>query len=75
MNQLKDSISPSFRNEISKRRPLETLNIPDTVFEQASKLHVGMKFDHWDHANLVLLAYGQKNGFVWRIQDKFKIMC
>jgi hypothetical protein len=21
-----------------------------------------MKFDHWDHANLVLLAYGQKNG-------------
>ena len=31
-----------------------------------------MKFDHWDHANLVLLAYGQKNGFVWRIQISLK---
>ncbi|CAG8614035.1 8406_t:CDS:2, partial [Funneliformis caledonium] len=56
---------------ISKRSPLESLNIPDTVFEQASRLCVGMQFDHWNHANLVLLTYGQQTGFVWRIQDKY----
>lgn len=65
------SISPPSRSEISKRSPLETLNIPDTAFDQALKLCVGMQFDHWNHAYLVLLAYGQKVGFVWRIQDKY----
>ncbi|KAF0378174.1 hypothetical protein F8M41_012447 [Gigaspora margarita] len=52
------------RAEISKRRQLETLTIPDSAFEQATGLCIGMKFDHWDHAYLVLLAYGQKTGFV-----------
>ncbi|CAG8538139.1 3986_t:CDS:2, partial [Funneliformis caledonium] len=36
-----------------------------------SRLCVRMQFDHWNHANLVLLAYGQQTGFVWRIQDKY----
>ncbi|CAG8621774.1 12632_t:CDS:2 [Funneliformis mosseae] len=59
------------RSGISKRSLLESLNIPDTAFEQASRLCVGMQFDHWNHANLVLLTYGQQTGFVWRIQDKY----
>ncbi|CAG8493050.1 17701_t:CDS:2 [Gigaspora rosea] len=58
------------RNGISKWRPLEKLSIPDSAFEQASNLRVGLQFEHWDHANLVLLAYRQKEGFAWRIQDK-----
>ncbi|CAG8636320.1 6710_t:CDS:1, partial [Cetraspora pellucida] len=45
--------------EITKRRPLEMLTIPEAAFEQASKLYTRMKFNHWNHANLVLLAYGQ----------------
>ncbi|CAG8705502.1 3440_t:CDS:2, partial [Cetraspora pellucida] len=48
--------------EISKRRLLETLMIPDNIFKQAMELCVGMKFDHWDYAYLT--------GFVWRIQEK-----
>ncbi|KAF0548423.1 hypothetical protein F8M41_026128 [Gigaspora margarita] len=58
------------RKEISKRRPLETLSIPDAAFEQAVNLYVELQFEHWDYVNLVLLAYGQKEGFAWRIQDK-----
>lgn len=30
-----------------------------------------MQFENWNHANLVLLAYGQQIRFVWRIQDKY----
>ncbi|PKK61345.1 hypothetical protein RhiirC2_791917 [Rhizophagus irregularis] len=30
-----------------------------------------LQFENWNHANLVLLAYGQQIGFVWRIQDKY----
>uniref|UniRef100_U9TZU5 Uncharacterized protein n=1 Tax=Rhizophagus irregularis (strain DAOM 181602 / DAOM 197198 / MUCL 43194) TaxID=747089 RepID=U9TZU5_RHIID len=30
-----------------------------------------MQFENWNYANLVLLAYGQQIGFVWRIQDKY----
>ncbi|CAG8751413.1 7519_t:CDS:2, partial [Rhizophagus irregularis] len=56
---------------ISKGRSLEKLIIPDSAFDQASKLSVGMQFENWNHANLVLLAYGQQIGFVWRIQDKY----
>ncbi|CAG8759529.1 10614_t:CDS:1, partial [Gigaspora rosea] len=41
-------------------RQLETLTIPDSAFEQATGLYIGMKFDYWDYAYLVLLAYGQK---------------
>src|SRR5439155_6550965 len=59
------------REGISKRRPLEQLTIPETAFEQASKLCVGMQFDNWNHANLVFLAYAKQTGFVWRIQDKY----
>ncbi|CAG8803228.1 17447_t:CDS:2, partial [Cetraspora pellucida] len=51
--------------KITKRRLLEMLMISKAAFEQASKLYTGIKFDHWNHANLVLLAYGQWNGFVW----------
>ncbi|RIB23169.1 hypothetical protein C2G38_896146 [Gigaspora rosea] len=58
------------RNGISKRRPLETLSIPDAAFKQAANLHDGLRFEHWDHAYSVLLDYGQKEGFAWRIQDK-----
>ncbi|PKY60070.1 hypothetical protein RhiirA4_483348, partial [Rhizophagus irregularis] len=43
----------------------------EDAFDQASKLSVGMQFENWNHANLVLLAYGQQIGFVWRIQDKY----
>ncbi|CAG8728668.1 2480_t:CDS:1, partial [Cetraspora pellucida] len=44
-------------NGISKRRPHETLSIPSTAFEQALNLYVRLQFDHWEHVNLVLLAY------------------
>ncbi|CAG8611790.1 9559_t:CDS:1, partial [Cetraspora pellucida] len=40
------------RAEITKRRPLEMLTIPEAAFEQASKLYTRIKFDHWNHANL-----------------------
>ncbi len=56
---------------VRKGRLLEKLIIPDSAFDQASRLNVGMQFENWNHANLVLLAYGQQIGFVWRIQDKF----
>ena len=61
----------SSRDGISKGRSLEKLTIPDLAFDQASRLSVGMQFENWNHANLVLLAYGKQTGFVWRIQDKY----
>ncbi|KAF0516279.1 protein far1-related sequence 5-like [Gigaspora margarita] len=56
--------------KITKRRSPKTLLIPDAAFEQASRLCVRMIFKYWDHAYLVLIAYEQQTGFVWRIQDK-----
>ena len=59
------------RSGISKERLPKKLIIPDGIFDQASNLRVGMEFENWNHANLVLLAYGKQIGFVWRIQDKY----
>ncbi|CAG8812261.1 29196_t:CDS:2, partial [Racocetra persica] len=41
------------------------------AFEEASRLCVGMQFETWDHVDLVLLAYRQQQGFVWRIKNKY----
>ena len=30
-----------------------------------------MQLNDWNHAILILLAYGKQTGFVWRIQDKY----
>ena len=54
------------RDGISKGRPLEKLIIHDGAFDQ---LNVGMQFENWNHANLVLLAYGKQTG----LYGKFKI--
>jgi hypothetical protein len=40
------SFIPSSHEGILKGRPLETLNISDTAFEQVSKLCIEMQFDH-----------------------------
>ncbi|CAI2173681.1 10335_t:CDS:2 [Funneliformis geosporum] len=40
----------------SKGRPLETLNIPDIAFEEASRL----------------CTYGKQIGFVWKFKKKFE---
>ncbi|CAG8541579.1 15895_t:CDS:2 [Cetraspora pellucida] len=54
---------------ISKRRPQVALSIPTTAFEEASRLCVGMKFENWEHVDLVLLAYKKQIG---KFQSKKK---
>src|SRR5437016_4167670 len=66
-----DPIVPPSREGISKKRLFEFFEIPERAFDHASNLCIGMQFESWDDANLVLLAYEKQIGFVWRIQDKY----
>ncbi|CAG8634757.1 19768_t:CDS:2, partial [Gigaspora rosea] len=61
----------SSRAGISKKRPQAALSIPESAFEEASRLDVGMQFENWEHLNLVLMAYGKQTGFIWQIENKY----
>ncbi|CAG8671259.1 4332_t:CDS:2 [Cetraspora pellucida] len=57
-------LSQNKANEVTSEEVSEDLSLSITSINPAN-LHMRLQFEHWDYVNLVLLAYGQKEGFAW----------